>query len=295
MKTLQELLQAARQAIEAGDLALAQTYTDQAKAVKAVDAIEAAAAKEPAINRTPVLVVTEDAADKALKANPFTGFGEFLMAIKNSQMGGIDQRLLPLRSNDPMAEFGYNLAGAMGDQFVGSIVATKSALKAAPTGIGESLPQAGGFLVGQDRSASILSRVYDSSQLLSRIAMDGISATSNGMTYYAEAETSRATGSRRGGVRFYWAAENSAVTVSAPTFREMELKLKKAAAAVYVTEEQLADTAALESYVMRVMPEEIRFGVEDASQDDQPTKANPTICGGGQVQSKEESAGHNQD
>jgi HK97 family phage major capsid protein len=94
--------------------------------------------------------------------------------------------------------------------------------------------------------------------------MDPVGPNSNGMTYYAEAETSRATGSRRGGVRFYWVAENSAVTVSAPTFREMELKLKKAGAAVYVTEEQLSDTAALESYVMRIMPEEIRFGVEDS-------------------------------
>jgi len=232
---------------------------DYEKLATAIVAAQEAA--KPAI-KTAGYVVTDEA-DNALKRAPFASFGEFLMSVKNARLGQVDQRLLPLRSSDPMNESGFNLAGAMGDAFVGSVLAAKS-LKAAPSGIGESMPQQGGYLVGSDRSTSILSRVYDGSQLMSRIAMDTIGPNSNGMTYYAEAETSRATGSRRGGVRFYWMAENSAVTVSAPTFREMELKLKKAAAAVYVTEEQLADTAALESYVMRIMPEEIRFGVEDS-------------------------------
>ena len=206
----------------------------------AAEIVAAQKAAEPATKTAGFVVVDE--ADNALKRAPFTSFGEFLMSVKNARMGQIDQRLLPLRSTDPMNESGFSLAGAMGDAFVGSVTAAKSALKAAPSGLGESIPQAGGYLVGSDRNTSILSRVYDGSQLMSRISMDSVGPNSNGMTYYAEAETSRATGNRRGGVRFYWVAENSAVTVSAPTFREMELKLKKASAAVYVTVEQLADT-----------------------------------------------------
>lgn len=231
----------------------------QGDAITALTAQLKALTDAPPVKKVDVAIV-EDETDKQAKGNPFKSFGEFLQAVRGFNQGNIDKRLLTMRSSDPLDEAGFNVAKAMGDAFVGSL----PAVKAAPSGIGESLPQAGGLLVGSDRNTSILSRVYDSSQLLSRIAMDTVGQNSNGMTYYVEAETSRATGSRRGGVRFYWAAENSAVTTSAPTFAEMELKLKKAAAAVYVTEEQLQDTPALESYVMRIMPEEIRFGVEDS-------------------------------
>ena len=223
-----------------------------------------AAQKAAAVTNNAGFMVVDDEADRAAKGNPFKSFGEFLQAVRGFNQGSVDKRLLSMRSNDPLDEAGFNVAKAMGEAFVGSIPAASKAFKAAPSGLGESLPQTGGYLVGSDRDTSILSRVYDSSQLLSRIAMDPVGPNSNGMTYYVEAETSRATGSRRGGVRFYWVAENSAVTTSAPTFAEMELKLKKAAAAVYVTEEQLQDTAALESYIMRIMPEELRFGVEDS-------------------------------
>lgn len=276
-----ELITAAKTAIADGDLELAEQHTNQAKALKTVmelepqaneeletvtaerDALKAKLDNAPATNGAGHVIVTKDEADKANKKNPYKTFGEFLMSVKGAADGVMDERLRALRSTDQSNEGGFSVAGAMGDGFVGSFASAK-ATKAAPTGVGESLPQTGGFLVGTQRQDSILSRVYESGQLLSRVSMDSIGPNSNGMSYFAEAETSRATGSRRGGVRFYWMAENSAVTASAPTFREMELKLKKAAAAVYVTEEQLQDTTAMESYVMRILPEEIRWGVEDS-------------------------------
>jgi HK97 family phage major capsid protein len=283
---LEELIKAAKAAIAAGNLEEADKLYEQAKALKAVNELEPpdtseldALTKErdelkakldnaPATNGVGHVAVTEDEADKANERNPFGNFGEFLMSVKAASDSVMDERLLSIRSTDRMDEGGFSIAGAMGDDFVGSFQAAaqgiKSFGKAAPTGVGESMPQTGGFLVGSQRQDSILSRVYESGQLLSRVSMDPVGPNSNGMTYFAEAETSRATGSRRGGVRFYWMAENSSVTASAPTFREMDLKLKKAAALVYVTEEQLQDTPAMESYVMRIMPEEIRWGVEDS-------------------------------
>jgi HK97 family phage major capsid protein len=282
----EQLIAAAKKAIADGDLDLAEKYTNEAKALKSVMALEPdeddgeldaitaerdelkAKLDAPATNGVGHVTVIKDEADKANKRNPFKSFGEFLMSVKGAADGVMDDRLRALRSNDQSNEGGFSVAGAMGDDFVGSLPAAaqgiKSFGKAAPTGIGESLPQAGGFLVGSDRQTSILARVYESGQLLSRVAMDPIGPNANGMTYFAEAETSREAGSRRGGVRFYWMAENSSVTASAPTFRKMQLNLGKAAAAVYVTEEQLQDTQTLESYVMRIMPEEIRWGVEDA-------------------------------
>ncbi len=286
---LQELIKAAKAAIAAGNLEEATKLYDQAKALKAIqelepdegseeldaltaerDALKAKldeAAKAPAKNKAGLLTVTEDEADKANAKNPYKGFGEFLGEVKQAAGGMIGERLVALHSTDKGGEGGYNIAGAMGDDFVGSLPAAQQGItsfKAAPTGLGESLPQAGGLLVGTQRQDSLLSRVYDIGFMLSRVAMDPIGPNSNGMSYFAEDESSRTLGNRRGGVRFYWGAENSAITASAPTFREMELKLKKANAAVYVTEEQLQDTATLESYVMRILPEEIRFGVEDS-------------------------------
>ena len=286
---LQELIKAAKAAIAAGNLEEANKLYDQAKALKAIqelepdegieelealtverDALKAKleeAAQAAPTNRAGTLTVTEDEADQANAKNPFKSFGEFLGEVKQAAEGMVGERLIALRSTDKGDEGGFNIAGAMGDDFVGSLPAAQQGIKsfkAAPTGLGESLPQMGGLLVGTQRQDSLLSRVYDIGFMLSRVAMDPIGPNSNGMTYFAEDESSRATGSRRGGVRFYWGAENSAITVSAPEFRAMDLKLRKANAAVYVTEEQLQDTATLESYIMRILPEEIRWGVEDS-------------------------------
>lgn len=221
---------------------------------------------KPAESKAGTITEVKDEADRALEGNPFTTYGEFLMAVVVADSSGaaFDKRLHPLKSPDAGDEYGYSVAGALGADFVGSVSNAKAFRKAAPTGLGESSGPAGGFLVDSDRAPGILSRVYEVGQLLQRVSMDTVSANANGMTYFAEDETSRADGSRRGGIRFYWIAENSAITSSAPTFRVMELKLRKAAGLVYATDEQLADTAALESYIMRILPEELRFGVEDS-------------------------------
>ncbi|KKN74783.1 hypothetical protein LCGC14_0386760 [marine sediment metagenome] len=289
---LKELIQAAKAAITAGNLEEATKLYDQAKALKAIMELEPdeddkdseamkalqkerdelkakldKAAMAPATNGAGTVIVTEDEADKANKRNPFKSMGEFLLAVKAATNNWMDPRLASLQSTDQVDEYGFSVAGAMGDDFVGSLKAAQTgtkSFKAAPTGLGESMPQYGGILVGTEQPTSILSRVYDSSFLLSRVAMDPIGPNFNSITYHVEAESSRATGSRRGGVQFYWLSENQAPTPSRPKFENMDLKLKKAGALVYVTEEQLQDSTALESYVMRIMPEELRWGVEDS-------------------------------
>jgi HK97 family phage major capsid protein len=59
-------------------------------------------------------------------------------------------------------------------------------------------------------------------------------------------------------------AEAGTITATKPKFRQVELKLKKVAAACYATDEQLADTTALASWLERTVPQELRFKVEDA-------------------------------
>jgi len=111
---------------------------------------------------------------------------------------------------------------------------------------------------------SIMQRVYDQGDLLRRCAVDGLSANSNGMTYNAVNETSRADGSRMGGIIAYWTAEAGTKQYSMPAFRQIELKLKKVAALVAATDEQLQDASVLESWILRNLPDELRFVVEDS-------------------------------
>lgn len=220
-------------------------------------AFQAELAQKPTKNPGTVKVTGAEE-DRALQASPFT-FGEFLMAVKDAGMGMVDKRLLPLRSED-----GFNMTKGVGDNLVGSMYHQAYLKNLKQTGLAEGTGALGGFLVSTDQRMDIMSRVYDVGELLQRASMFRVSANSNAMTFNADAETSRVDGSRRGGVRGYWLAEAGTKTASYPEFRQIELKLKKCAALVYATDELLADASALESYIMRIMPEELRFIVEDA-------------------------------
>jgi HK97 family phage major capsid protein len=119
-----------------------------------------------------------------------------------------------------------------------------------------------GVTIMPEFNNQIIDRVY-SNDLLSRT--DGYTVASNNMTFLANAETSRATGSRHGGMQGYWIGEGGTITKSKPTFRTISLKLNKLAVVVYLTEELLSDTAqALEQYVVRKAAEEFNFMIGDA-------------------------------
>jgi HK97 family phage major capsid protein len=76
-------------------------------------------------------------------------------------------------------------------------------------------------------------------------------------------ETSRATGSRWGGVRGYRLAEAATKTASKPSFRRIQWELKKYAVVVYGTDELLADAAQFSAIVNQACREELNFMVND--------------------------------
>jgi HK97 family phage major capsid protein len=160
------------------------------------------------------------------------GFGEFLQAVyKDSVPGhrrGIDERLY------------------------------------AATGASEGVLSDGGFLVQQDFSTEILRRANAMGAVQSRVRRIPISAGSNGLKINAINETSRADGSRWGGVQVYWVCEAEEKTASKPEFRQMELDLKKLAGLFYSTDELLQDAAALQSVAMEAFSEELNFKIEDS-------------------------------
>lgn len=141
---------------------------------------------------------------------------------------------------------------------------TDSRLVRAPIGAGESDASAGGFLVQSDFASAIWTRAYDMGEILSRVFKLPISANANGIKLPAVDESSRATGSRWGGVQSYWQAEGDAPNATKPKFRLLELDLKKLMSLMYVSDELLQDTMALETIASQAFSEEIMFMTEDA-------------------------------
>jgi HK97 family phage major capsid protein len=131
-------------------------------------------------------------------------------------------------------------------------------VKKAALGMGELVGSDGGFLVPPTFAQKIFERVYDENNILGK--SDQYPVSGNSMVFPRTAETSRADGSRWGGVRSYWVQEGSTITDSHPTFGRLTLNLHKLATLVALTSELKADAGpAMESYVNKVFASEIGF------------------------------------
>lgn len=166
------------------------------------------------------------------KGQPFNSFGEQLAAIVNySKNGVLDNRLMEVQ----------NASGA-----------------------NESIPSEGGFLVQTDFAQELIKNVYDTGILAPMCKKIQISSNSNGVKFNGIDESSRANGSRWGGVQTYWADEAGTVTASKPSFKQIELKLNKLFGLYYATDELLADSSAMQSVISQAFVEEMQFKLDDA-------------------------------
>jgi HK97 family phage major capsid protein len=136
--------------------------------------------------------------------------------------------------------------------------------RAAASGLSESVPSDGGFLVQTDFSDELLKDVFETGILASKVRRIPISGKSNGLKINGVDETSRATGSRSGGIVGYWEDEAGEKTKSKPKFRKIELNLKKLIGLCYATDELLDDAAALEGVIRDGFRDEFGFLVDDA-------------------------------
>lgn len=132
------------------------------------------------------------------------------------------------------------------------------------SGANESVGSEGGFLVDTDTSSDLMQRAYTVGTLARKCYQIPISANANGTKVNGVDETSRANGSRYGGLQSYWASEAATVTATQPKFRKIELNLKKLFALAYATEEQLSDGPQLKSFIEQNVPNEIAFKLDDA-------------------------------
>lgn len=185
---------------------------------------------------TPGFVVTDEldakAADPALR--PYANLGEQLLDVMRACRPGAKPSARLLKSQK------------------------------APSGMSEGVPADGGFLVQEDISMALMKPVYETGSLLSKVRRFEISGQANSMVMFGVNETSRATGSRYGGVQGYWMAEAEEKTASHPTFRKIRLELQKVAALCWATDELLQDAALVGQVIGEAARNELTFFAENA-------------------------------
>lgn len=159
--------------------------------------------------------------------------------------------------------FGEQLMAAYRAAMPGGRVDERLTTRAA-SGLNESNPSDGGFLVQQDFVSELLKRTYETGILASKVKKIPISTNANSLKINAVDEDSRANGSRFGGVQTYWEGEADTLAASKPKFRVLELSLKKLTGLCYATDELLQDATALEAVIRQAFAEEFGFKIDDA-------------------------------
>lgn len=133
----------------------------------------------------------------------------------------------------------------------------------AASGANELIPSEGGFLVETDKG-SMLDKGAVATGLLSKRCFEvPCSGNSNGLELQLIDETSRATGSRYGGIQVYMKAEADTVAASKPKFREGVWKLKDVMGIMYATGDLLQDAGKLTALVNKWFPAEFGFKIDD--------------------------------
>ena len=166
----------------------------------------------------------------------------------------------PKRGFASLGDFAHSVWGVSQP---GARLDDRMQIVAAASGMQQGLGADGGFLVPPEFSATIWDGLDKDPDNIFAMT-DGYTVTGESLTMNANAETSRATGSRWGGVRAYWIAEADQITSSKPTFRQVKLEPQQLAVLVYVTDKLLRNATALDQYVGRAAVAEINFLVSDA-------------------------------
>lgn len=137
---------------------------------------------------------------------------------------------------------------------------------AAGTGMSQSVNNDGGVLVPPAFSTAIWDRVRMKSnsllQYCDRIAVD---PGNESVTFPAIAESSRANGSRWGGVQGYWKSELTAMTSSQMKFRDVKLSPHELYVFLYVSDKLLRNAPGTASqYMEQSAADEIAFKIGDS-------------------------------
>jgi HK97 family phage major capsid protein len=136
-------------------------------------------------------------------------------------------------------------------------------VQAAASGANETIPSEGGWLVGTD-SETMLDRGAIATGILSQRCFNvTASGDSDSLDLTLMDESSRANGSRFGGIQVYMKAEADTVTATKPKFRQASWKLNDCMGLMYATNDLLRDSGKLTAVVSKWFPMEFGFKIDD--------------------------------
>jgi HK97 family phage major capsid protein len=211
---------------------LLQKVAQDAGKAAADEAIKAMKAAAPAPDTAGHVEVVEAEGDR-----PFKSLAEQAGAVKmafSTNFQKTDQRLLRIQT-----------------------VAMKA------NGATEAVPADAGYLLEPTIGAELIKPLHEEGPFSSLVRRLPVGANSNFGYINGIDETSRATGSRWGGVRGYRIAEAASITSSRPKFRRINWELKKYAVLMYATDELIADSAQFNVVAQQSAGEELAFMVND--------------------------------
>lgn len=192
----------------------------------------------------------------AIRAEVFAAKVERAKAAPITQVEGMKER----GEDQPWAADGADFFRAVVKAGRGGAADVRLlASRAQNTQIGEE----GGFAVPVAVANNLLEATLTGGEILSRVTDRPVTA-GNSYTETLVLEESRVAGSRNGGVRGYWLAEDGSYVESQGKTRQLDLKLQKLGALCKLTEEQMEDGPALLSWLNEQVPEELRFNAEQA-------------------------------
>lgn len=131
------------------------------------------------------------------------------------------------------------------------------------SGSNTGMPTDGGFLIQPEFSTELLNDVFAGNEILSKVRRIPMSNNANTLKINGVNETSRANGSRWGGVQVFWEKEAEEIAATKPSFKQLTFELKKLTGLCYATDELLEDAPALATVIQQAFSDEFDFILTD--------------------------------
>lgn len=135
-------------------------------------------------------------------------------------------------------------------------------MRAAGTGMVQGIGSEGGFLLQSETSIDLMTHGFNNSAILSRCSKRTLTG-SESLEIVGLDETSRATGSRGGGIRVYTDAELSQMTSSRTKFEMIKLAPERLTGLFYASDKILKNATFLGQEMGQLFREEFAFKTQD--------------------------------
>ena len=170
----------------------------------------------------------------------------------------------------PKAAVGKNPWRSLGEQLqavaiaaIDGVVDPRLVPEAAASGLNTSVQSEAGYLVRTEFSTRLLERAREESQLLPLCTRIPIGEGADGIELPYIDESSRANGSRWGGVQVYRRAEADTVAASKPKFGRLEIRLEDMMGICYSTDRAVRDAVSLGAIIELAFASEFGFKADD--------------------------------